>query len=190
MNAIKVVDYDPEWPAIFAVERDGLLELFGGLADEIHHIGSTSVPGLAAKPKIDIDAVLRSTDMLLEAIARVRATAVYAYHGDPYGDGMWTFTRGRGSYGTRLYLCGPDNEAHEKRILFRDWLRAHPDDAAAYEMLKRRLAAEANGDWKFYTGGKSEFVAEIVRRAKAQPISPVEGEISGRTERGVGQSAT
>ena len=126
MGAIRIVDYDPSWPAIFAAECDELLTLLGGFADEIHHIGSTSVPGLAAKPKIDIDAVLRRTDMLPEAIARVQATTAYAYHGDPYGDGMWTFTRGRGSYGTRLYLCAPGTATHEKRMLFRDWLRNHP----------------------------------------------------------------
>jgi GrpB-like predicted nucleotidyltransferase (UPF0157 family) len=51
--------------------------------------------------------------------------------------------------------------------LFRDWLRSHPDDAAAYVTLKHQLAAEACGDWKFYTGGKSDFVASIVNRALA-----------------------
>ena len=162
MNAIKVVDYDPSWPALFAAEQSEILSLLCDLADEVHHIGSTSVPGLAAKPKIDIDAVLRPENMLPEGIRRIQAIGIYAYHGDPYGDGMWTFTRGRGSYGTRLYLCGPGNAAHEKRMLFRDWLRAHPDDAAAYEALKRRLAVEANGDWDFYSGGKSDFVAETV----------------------------
>jgi GrpB-like predicted nucleotidyltransferase (UPF0157 family) len=177
MNAIKVVDYDPEWPALFAAEQSEILSLLGDLVDAVHHIGSTSVPGLAAKPKIDIDAVLRSEDKLPAGIRRIQAIGIYAYHGDPYGDRMWTFTRGTGSYGTRLYLCGPGNEAHEKRILFRDWLRAHPDDAAAYEMLKRRLVAEANGDWKFYTGGKSYFVAELVRQALDEGLPlPVHGE--------------
>ena len=83
------------------------------------------------------------------------------FHGAPYGDGMQTFTQSR-SYGTRLYLCGPDNPTHRKRMQFRDWLRTHPDDAAAYAALKLDLAARANGDWNFYTGGKAEFVATIV----------------------------
>ena len=176
MSAIEVVDYDPSWPAAFAAERAGIFALIGDFVEDIHHIGSTSVPGLAAKPKIDIDAVLRSGDFLPEAIERVKAPGGYAFHGDPYGDGMWTFTRGRGAYGTRLYLCGPGNATHIKRVLFRDWLRAHPEDAAIYAALKRRLAVEANGDWDFYTGGKSDFVAEIVRRAAMQPLlSPLAG---------------
>jgi GrpB-like predicted nucleotidyltransferase (UPF0157 family) len=167
MRPVEIVDYDPSWPALFAAERDGLRALLGDLLDDVHHIGSTSVPGLAAKPKIDIDAVLRAGDFVPEAIARVQATGMWDYHGDPYGDGRWTFTRGR-SRGTRLYLCGPGNEAHGKRILFRDWLRTHPDDMATYEALKRRLAAEADGDFALYTEGKSAFVAEILRKASAQ----------------------
>jgi GrpB-like predicted nucleotidyltransferase (UPF0157 family) len=181
MRPVEIVDYDPSWPVQFAAERDELRALLGNLLDDVHHIGSTSVPSLAAKPKIDMDAVLRADDFVQEAVERVRVTGAWDYHGDPYGDGRWTFTRGR-SRGTRLYLCGPGNEAHEKRILFRDWLRTHREDAAAYEALKRRLAAEANGDWKFYTGGKSAFVAEIVRQAKAQLISPLEGEMVGRPD--------
>jgi GrpB-like predicted nucleotidyltransferase (UPF0157 family) len=170
MNAIKVVDYDPSWPALFAAERVNILSLLSDLIDKVHHIGSTSVPGLAAKPKIDIDAVLRSADMLPEGIRRTQTTGLYAYHGDPYDDGMWTFTQGRGSYGTRLYLCGPGNMKHEHRVLFRDWLRTHPQDAAAYEALKRRLAVEANGDWNFYTGGKSQFVTAIVEQARMHSV--------------------
>jgi GrpB-like predicted nucleotidyltransferase (UPF0157 family) len=180
MSAIQVVDYDPSWPAAFATERDDLLSLLAGLVGDIHHVGSTSIPDLAAKPKIDIDVVLSGAEFIPDAIARIQATEAYTYHGDPYSDGMWTFTRGRGSYGTRLYLCGPGNATHDRRMLFRDWLLTRREDATTYEALKRRLAAEANGDWKFYTGGKSAFVAEIVRQAKAQLISP---------QRGVGQSA-
>lgn len=164
MRPVQIVDYDPSWPAKFAAERDGLLELLGDLVDSVHHIGSTSVPGLAAKPKIDMDVVLRSSARIPEAIERIRGTGAWEYHGDPHGDRRWVFTRGHGR-GTRLYLCGPDNEAHRQRLAFRDWLRAHPEDALAYEALKRRLAADAGGDWEAYTGGKSGFVAAIVRLA-------------------------
>jgi GrpB-like predicted nucleotidyltransferase (UPF0157 family) len=59
-----------------------------------------------------------------------------------------------------------------KSILFRDWLRTHPGDAAAYEALKRRLAVAADGDWKLYTGGKSAVVAEILRRASSVRAAP------------------
>lgn len=165
MSAIQVVPYDSAWNERFEEERLRLSELIGDLLDEIHHVGSTSVYGLSAKPKIDIDAVLRSEAVIVEAVGRVKAFPGLTFHGDPYGDGMWTFTSGRGSWGTRLYLCAPGNTTHIKRILFRDWLRTHPADAEAYAHLKSRLARDANGDWKLYTGGKSEFVARIVEQA-------------------------
>lgn len=168
MSAIQLVPYDEAWCERFEEVRLTLSELIGDLLDEIHHVGSTSVHGLSAKPKIDIDAVLRSEAAVVEAVGRVKALPDLTFHGDPYGDGMWTFTTGHGSWGTRLYLCAPGNVTHSKRILFRDWLRAHPADAAAYATLKNQLAAEACGDWKFYTGGKSNFVARIVEQATAQ----------------------
>lgn len=169
MSAIKVVDYDPAWPALFEQDKQRILKHIGDMVEDIHHIGSTSVVGLAAKPKIDIDAVLLSEALIPAAVERVKSIAKFAFHGEPYGDGMWTFTSGHGSYGTRLYLCGPENATHVKRILFRDWLRTHPDAAAEYAALKYKLAAEANGDWKFYTGSKSDFVASIVRQASTSP---------------------
>jgi GrpB-like predicted nucleotidyltransferase (UPF0157 family) len=164
MNAIKVVDYDPAWPALFEEQKRTILSIVRDMVEDIQHIGSTSIAGLCAKPKIDIDAVLRGHELIPEAIERIKPHG-YAFHGDPYKDGMWVFTQGHGSYGTRLYICGPDNATHCKRMRFRDYLRANPEAAAAYGALKRALVVEAEGDWKRYTGGKADFVAEIVRLA-------------------------
>ncbi|WP_343715182.1 GrpB family protein [Inquilinus sp.] len=172
-RAIEVVDYDPAWPALFEELRAGLERLLAGLVLEIHHIGSTAVPGLCAKPKIDVDIELRSAAVIPEAIERMQATGAYAYHGDRHGDGMWTFTTGRGSRGQRLYLCAPGTAAHLRRMLFRDHLRQHQEAAATYAALKRRLASETADDWGHYTGGKGAFVAEIVRREAARRNQPV-----------------
>jgi GrpB-like predicted nucleotidyltransferase (UPF0157 family) len=164
-GAIRIVPYDPAWPSLFAdIERE-LIERLDGLLGSVHHVGSTSVPGLEAKPKIDVDAVIEPAGRLDESVGLMCSDPAWAFQGEPYRDGMWTFTRGHGSWGARLYLCAPGTATHEKRLLFRDWLRTHPDDAAAYQALKRRLAVEAVGDWKYYTGGKAGFVAEIVRKA-------------------------
>ncbi|MBB3916985.1 GrpB family protein [Rhizobium fabae] len=162
MRAIRVVDYDPSWPQRFAEISAEVSALLGGLLLSIDHIGSTSVPGLAAKRKIDVDAVI-SEEALPAAIEIMRA-ADFIFHGDT-GENRWAFTRAHQDYGFRLYLCGPDNSAHRERILFRDYLRKHSERAKAYADLKRRLAAEANGDWDFYTGGKTGFVAETIRLA-------------------------
>jgi len=75
MTAIQLVEYDPSWPALFEREKGRLLELIGDLVDVIHHIGSTSVVGLCAKPKIDIDAVLRDDSMIADAVERVKSLA-------------------------------------------------------------------------------------------------------------------
>ena len=166
--AIHVVDYDPEWPSLFRQIVGDLEPLFTGLHPIFHHVGSTSVPGLAAKPKIDLHAAFADLEIVATAVERMQAVPGYTYHGDKYGDQSWTFTSGRGSYGTRLYLCTLENHVLRDRILFRDYLSAHPERAAAYAALKLRLMGEAKDDWGYYTGGKTEFVRETVRLAELQ----------------------
>lgn len=167
MSAIVVTPYNPEWPAAFEEWKELVLKVIGDVVLQVDHVGSTSVPGLAAKPKIDIDAVLNSSSDIPEAVERVKTLSGFLYHGDPYEDGMWTFSTRSGDhrFGIRLYLCAPHTEHHIKRILFRDWLRHTPEDLERYAALKRRLATEADGDWKFYTAGKSDFVNAIVQKA-------------------------
>ncbi|WP_017966491.1 GrpB family protein [Rhizobium leguminosarum] len=161
MRAIKVLDYNPSWPRLFAEISTEVSALLGDRLLSIDHIGSTSVPGLAANAKIDLAAVMISDVFLPAAIEVVRA-ADFVFHGDT-GEQRWAFTRDHEGHGFKLYLCGPDNRSHRERILFRDYLRDHPERAKAYAELKRRLAAEAGGDWDFYTGGKTAFVSETVR---------------------------
>ncbi|MBY4631142.1 GrpB family protein [Rhizobium croatiense] len=159
MRAIKVIDYDPSWPRRFAEISAEISVLLG----DVVLSSSTSVPGLAAKPKIDLDVVTISDDVLPAAIDILRA-ADFVFHGD-LGENRWALTRDHQAYGFKLYLCDPANLAHRQRILFRDYLRDHTDRAEAYADLKRRLAAEADDDWDFYTGGKSAFVDETIRLA-------------------------
>ncbi len=170
---IMLVDYDPQWPLLFE-SRSKAISLLLGHPATFHHIGSTAIVGLCAKPKLDIDAVLVSEEARLAATERLKEDG-YRFHGDPHGVGRWTFTGDEIPYGTRLYLCLPDNEAHRERLLFRDYLRAHPEFAVNYAILKRRLAEEANSDWDHYTSGKSDFVEDVVRRAKAgrQPANHI-----------------
>ncbi|MFP5078206.1 GrpB family protein [Rhizobium sp. YIM 134829] len=164
---ITIVPYDPDWPLRFVTEASVLERQLAPWFAAAHHIGSTAVPGLAAKPKLDIDIVLVSEAALPLAIAVMQQSGTYRFHGSPYQDGRWSFTASREGYGLRLSLCGPDNPDHARRILFRDYLRAQPGVASAYEQLKRRLAAEAADDWDVYTGGKTQFIEDAIRSAIA-----------------------
>ncbi|WP_105401979.1 MULTISPECIES: GrpB family protein [Neorhizobium] len=153
---VEIVDYDPSWPACFAEAAHGLAALLGDMVVSIDHVGSTSVPGLAAKPLIDIDVTLRSTTDI-PASSTLLHSLGYEPRGSRHGDGVWAFLL-RGEPGQRVYLCPPDNETHRKRMLFRDRLRADADLAAAYERLKRDLALEFPLDGDGYTSAKSEFI--------------------------------
>src|SRR4051812_37227905 len=90
-KAIVVVDYDPAWPAIFQTIQSNLDALLTDLVHEICHIGSTAVPGLCAKPKIDVDVVLQNAAAITPGTKRMQS-AGYACHGNKYNDGMWVFT--------------------------------------------------------------------------------------------------
>jgi GrpB-like predicted nucleotidyltransferase (UPF0157 family) len=166
---IVISDYDPLWPQQFATLRARLAHTLGGLAGAIEHIGSTAVPGLAAKPVIDIDVLLRSAADLPLAITRL-ASWGYEHQGDLSIPGRQTFRTRLADIPHHLYVCPPGNEEYERHIVFRDHLRTHPEDAHAYAALKRTLAAILGDDRDAYTQAKSKFVAEILRRNRQRAI--------------------
>lgn len=92
MSRIVLVEYDPCWPSLFKERASAIAMLLSPFTREIHHIGSTAVPGLAAKPKIDIDVVVSDLRILPELTARLRSTG-YTFHGDPHAGDLWTFRR-------------------------------------------------------------------------------------------------
>ncbi|QRY69526.1 GrpB family protein [Ensifer sp. PDNC004] len=171
MSRITLVEYDPLWPSLFDEQARFITALLSPFVREIHHIGSTAIPGLAAKPKIDIDAVITDPGALPELSARL-SKAGYACHGDPHANGLRTFTAATFPYGTRLYLCRDDNATHAERMLFRDALRENPDLARRYETLKRQLASEAEGDWDIYTNGKRGFIAAVLATCSTKKAPP------------------
>ena len=162
---IEVVDYDPAWPALFENIAAPLRAVFAdGPLLRIEHVGSTSVPGLPAKPIIDIDVVIPSRADLPEAIVRL-ATLGYVHQGDLGITSRESFKRPLASPPQNLYVCAEDSPELRRHLAFRDYLRAHPDDARRYAELKRELAARHITDIDAYVDGKSEFVHGILRRA-------------------------
>lgn len=162
--AIIIEEYDPLWPQQFEMLRARIADILGPMAAAIEHIGSTAVPGLAAKPVIDIDVLLRSPSDLPQAITRLAALG-YAYQGDLGVPGREAFRPPPESIPHHLYACPPDSEQFGRHLAFRDFLRAHAEEAAAYALLKHQLAAQFQTDREAYTQRKSAFVQAILRRA-------------------------
>ncbi len=164
---IGVVPYDPAWPRRFEEERVLLERLLAPWLDGgIHHVGSTAVPGLAAKPIIDIVAGVRDLEEARGAFERLREEGYeYAFHrpqthwfGKPASSEAWPRTH-------HLHLTEPGSDLWRERLAFRDALRADRELAAEYETLKRRLAAEYPVDVEQYTAGKRQFVARVLAGA-------------------------
>jgi GrpB-like predicted nucleotidyltransferase (UPF0157 family) len=173
MDEIEIVAYDPCWPERFA-EEAGLIKgaLDADLILGIEHFGSTAIPGLAAKPIIDILIAVRSV-----ALARVRFVEPlerlgYAFWADnPKTDRLF-FVRGMPPFGKRrthhVHVTEPDGEGW-RTLPFRDFLRAHPEAAARYERLKRDLAVRHRADREAYTEAKADFVREIMAKVASGP---------------------
>ncbi|MFC0543216.1 GrpB family protein [Kutzneria chonburiensis] len=161
---ISIVAYNPRWPAVFASLRDGLVGPLRGLASHIEHVGSTAVPGLAAKDVIDLTAVVPSLDHLPAVIGRL-APLGYSHEGDLGVTGRHAFTTPAGAPAHHLYVCAHDNPDFARVLAFRDYLRTHPDTARAYAELKYFLADRFRDDRAGYTAAKSAFISRIVTTA-------------------------
>jgi GrpB-like predicted nucleotidyltransferase (UPF0157 family) len=164
---IEIVSYDPAWPARFEDESAALREVLRPwLAGTIEHIGSTAVPGLAAKPVIDIMAPVHSLDASRPAIEVLTAAG---YHYSPYrADSEHWFCKPSPQVRTHhLHLIPRESRQWTEAIAFRDYLRSHAQAAADYEALKRRLAIDHPHDRDAYTAAKQPFIERATTRALA-----------------------
>ena len=163
--AVRVVDYNQEWPAMFEAEAAVIREIVGDNLIALFHIGSTSVPGLKAKPVIDMLPVVRDISAL-DSLNEKFAAAGY----EPMGE--------FGLPGRRYFRKGGANRTHQihayqydavlsitRHVAFRDYMRAHAEARAAYGGLKASLASRFPDDIGAYCDGKDEFVKEYERRA-------------------------
>ena len=163
---IMIVDYDPAWARIFERERASLAAALGDLSLGIEHVGSTSVPGLAAKPKVDIALGVRSMRDGSRVLDRLRA-AGYAMNDDEGMPDDWRVF-GKVEGGTKiaqLHMVPYGGDRWRRYIAFRDALRADPQLAAEYVALKRELAAEFGADRLGYTEAKTDFIRRVERSA-------------------------
>jgi GrpB-like predicted nucleotidyltransferase (UPF0157 family) len=165
-----IAPYDCTWPAQFDVEAASIREALGSGALRIEHVGSTSVPGLAAKPIIDIQvsvATLETLGMFSAALARL------GYSHIPLGpfDLVYPFFQKPAEWPSthHVHLCVHGGEQERRHLAFRDYLRSHPAVASEYAELKRRLIAEHDGatlaSRERYSLSKTQFVTSVLERA-------------------------
>jgi GrpB-like predicted nucleotidyltransferase (UPF0157 family) len=154
---VRVVDYDEAWPKLYEVEAERLRETLAGSLRVIEHVGSTSVPGLAAKPVIDIAASVESFDELdVDLLEALGYRYVPRFEEELPNRRYFT----RGDY--HLHVYEQEHEEFMDYVRFRDYLRTHPEDAEAYGALKLRLAAERPDDREAYQEAKAPFVERLV----------------------------
>ena len=174
---VVISGYNSGWPEIFRQEKEHLLRcLPTGLIRRIEHYGSTAVPGLAAKPIIDMLVEVTDLDETKARVAPILEAQGYDYFWRPTsGDDVppfyaWFIKRdsdkGARTHHIHMITDAPDFALHWKALLFRDYLIEHPHVAREYERLKRRLAETHPNDREAYTSGKSEFVSRVTTAAK------------------------
>jgi GrpB-like predicted nucleotidyltransferase (UPF0157 family) len=166
---IVVVDYDPEWPEWFERTRAHVWPAVSGLALRIDHVGSTAVPGLAAKPIIDMDIVVAAESQVRPVIEAL-GPLDYQWRGDLGVEGRQAFeASGQVELPPHhLYLVVENNRAHLDHVLLRDLLRADPEARRQYDELKRANVHLAQGDMDVYVAAKARLVAELLTRARAE----------------------
>jgi GrpB-like predicted nucleotidyltransferase (UPF0157 family) len=166
-SPVVVADYDDAWPAFFEELARPVREAVADLGAEVEHVGSTSVPGLAAKPVIDIDVVVPRAEDVPTAVERLRAVG-YVYQGDKGITGREAFMWPRGARPHHLYVVVARRQPHADHVQFRDHLRQHPAAAEDYAELKKALAERHRDDPLGYMDAKSDFIAGVLRAMRSR----------------------
>ena len=168
MRVVKVVDYDSGWPGTFEELRSHIWPAVQDIAQSIEHVGSTSVPGLAAKPIIDIDIVVSSKAHIPFVIKRIAALG-YDHRGNLGIEGRETFKAPTSLVAHNLYACVAGSLGLKNHLAVRDYLRHNLSVAKAYGELKKQLAQQFPHDIDSYIAGKTDFLIEILQSADFSP---------------------
>jgi len=165
-NTLVVVPYDPNWKNEYERIRDYLMEQIGDLVLEIKHVGSTSIPGLCAKPIIDIVAVMDSYDVFPAIVARLEKVG-FKHNGDQGIKEREVFKRliPDEFMDYHFYVCPKNSEESRRQTIFKNALLNNKDIADKYGKLKMRLVDEANGDRVLYTDSKTDFILGVIDNA-------------------------
>ena len=155
---------NPDWKEHFEEEAGKLEEIFTNLVG-IHHIGSTAIVGIKAKPVIDILPVVEDLSAVAGFVEELEKLG-YKYRGEYGLPGREYFEKGNPAHTHHLHVFEEGDREIDRHLLFRDYLNAHPEEAKTYSTLKESLAAKYRTDFEGYTEAKSDFISEIDRKAK------------------------
>jgi GrpB-like predicted nucleotidyltransferase (UPF0157 family) len=162
---IKIVDYDPDWPKKFETHARIIADTLGGSALQIEHVGSTSVPGLAAKPIIDILVVVPNSANEPAYLPQLEAAGYVLRVREPDWNEHRMFRTPEKEVHIHIYSAGcPEIE---RNLTFRDRLRRNIDDRSRYERTKRELAAKEWSDMNAYADAKTEVIESIIAAEQA-----------------------
>jgi GrpB-like predicted nucleotidyltransferase (UPF0157 family) len=171
MDKVVIVDYEPHWAILFRQEAERLREVLeGNLITRIEHFGSTAVPGLAAKPIIDLLVGVSSLAQAKQLAVSQLETLGYAYWADNPDPQRLFFVKGLPPNSPRthhIHMVEPDSLLWEC-LLFRDYLRQHPDEAANYAQLKHDLAQRFSTDREAYTSAKTQYIQSVMEKVRQQ----------------------
>ena len=161
-DVVRVVEYDARWPALFAAEERRIRD-HCRLALRLEHVGGTSIPGMCAKPVLDV-AAGRPHETTTQDCVAVLTRLGYEHRGERGVPGREFFRRGR-PRAYHLHLVEAGGPLWHEYLAFRDYLRAHAEAALRFAEVKRALAARFPRDREAYTNAKSPHVQEILRLA-------------------------
>lgn len=168
MPIVNLSDYNPNWEKDFEYERKRILAVLGDKVVGIEHIGSTSIKGLEAKPIIDIIVGVQDLDKVSNFVNPL-SEIDYEYVPKPEFKDRKFFRKGLWGQGTcHLHVCKFNSSEWIEKLLFRDYLKLHPQVAEAYASLKKELASKYQFDRPTYTMKKEPFIKTIIEKAKKE----------------------
>ena len=160
---IQVSPYDPGWPERYRAAEARIRAALGDRALAVEHVGSTAVPGLAAKDRVDIDLIVVDPAAEGDYVPALETAGFALRTREPHWYEhrcLWT-----ANHDVSVHVFGPDCDEHLRHLILRDWLRAHPDDRDRYEAGKRAAAAANPMSMSGYVAGKADVILDIQRRA-------------------------
>ncbi|MDR0819717.1 MAG: GrpB family protein, partial [Oscillospiraceae bacterium] len=171
-GVVELADHDPEWENIADETIQRLWSVFGSVAKDIQHVGSTAILDIKAKPIIDI-AVAVEDFGAVEALTPTLESAGFVYRKKEFEDTQLLYARGDyskpdGIVTRFIHVVKTDSREWSNYLNFRDYMNAHPEDARTYEALKMRLATEnpIDSGREKYLAGKHDFIVEMLRIAR------------------------